>query len=199
MSEAPVTRSTLLVRLRDAKDQDAWHQFIEIYRPLVYGYCRKRGLQDADAADVTQDVLQAVSANMPRFEYDRAKGTFRAWLFTVVRSKLCNAISKQKRQVRGSGQTAVQEMLAAQPSEEETIQWDRDHEQRLFEWAAEQVRPNCEASTWQAFWQTAVESKPAQEVADKLGMTPGAVYIAKCRVLKRMKETLARVAGSDGG
>lgn len=197
MSEAPVTRSTLLIRLRDADDHDAWNQFIEIYRPLVYGYCRKRGLQDADAADVTQDVLQAVSANMGRFQYDRAKGTFRGWLFTVVRSKLCNAMSKQKRQVRGSGQTAVQEMLAAHPSEEETMQWDRDHEQRLFGWAADQVRPHCEESTWQAFWQTAVQNQPAQEVAEQLSMTPGAVYIAKCRVLKRIKETLAQVTGAD--
>ncbi len=195
MSESPVTRSTLLLRIRDAEDRQAWSQFIDIYRPMIYNYCRNRGLQDADASDVVQDVLQAISSNMQRFEYDRSRGTFRAWLFTVVRSKLCNAFAKQKRQVRGSGQTSVQQLLAAQPSEDETLQWDRDHEQRLFEWAAEQVQPQCEPTTWQAFWQTAVENKPAQEVADDLGLRPGAVYIAKCRVLKRLKQTLAQVTG----
>src|SRR5262245_61410540 len=88
MSDALATRLSLLVRLRDARDDGAWAQFVELYAPLVFGFARKHGLQDADAADLTQDVLQAVSGAIQRLDYDSRRGSFRGWLFTVARNKL---------------------------------------------------------------------------------------------------------------
>ena len=88
MADPPSTRLSLLVRLRDLNDADAWRQFVELYAPLVYHYAHRRGLQDADAADVTQDVLQAVASGMEHFRYDPERGTFRGWLFTLVRHQL---------------------------------------------------------------------------------------------------------------
>src|SRR5438552_1369435 len=85
MPESPQTRASLLVRLRDGHDREAWRQFVDLYAPLVYGFARRRGLQDADAADLMQDVLRAVSGAAGRLDYDPAKGTFRSWLFTVTR------------------------------------------------------------------------------------------------------------------
>src|SRR5262245_64058216 len=90
MAEIPPTRASLLLRLRDPQDEEAWGQFVELYAPLVYGYARKQGLQDADAADLSQDVLTAVAGAVGRLEYDPRLGSFRNWLFTIVRRKLSN-------------------------------------------------------------------------------------------------------------
>src|SRR5258707_2128365 len=90
MAEIPPTRASLLLRLRDPQDEAAWRQFIDLYAPLVYGYARKQGLQDADAADLSQEVLGAVAGGVGRLEYDPQRGAFRNWLFTVVPRKLSN-------------------------------------------------------------------------------------------------------------
>jgi len=88
MAEIPPTRASLLVRLRDPRDECAWKEFIDLYAPLIYGYLRKQGLQDADAADLSQEVLTAVAGAVGGLEYDPQRGAFRNWLFTVVRRKL---------------------------------------------------------------------------------------------------------------
>src|SRR6201982_2616634 len=95
MAEIPTTGASLLIRLRDPRDAAAWKEFVELYAPLVYGYARKQGLQDADAADLCQEVLGAVAGAVGRLEYDPQRGAFRNWLFTVVRNKLSNWRSAQ--------------------------------------------------------------------------------------------------------
>lgn len=192
MSNAPATRVSLLVRLCDARDDGAWSQFVELYAPLVYGFARKHGLQDADAADLTQDVLTAVSGGIRRLDYDPRRGSFRGWLFTVVRNKLRNFIAAQKRPGRGTGDTDAQQLLQELPAREEdqNAWWDQEYEQRVFAWAAEQVRGAFQESTWQAFWQTAVEGMTGPEVARALGLSVAAVYLAKGRVMARLKELI---------
>src|SRR5262245_53352875 len=108
MADIPPTRVSLLVRLRDPRDAAAWARFVELYGPVVYGYARKRGLQDADAADLSQEVLRAVAGAVGRLEYDPAKGAFRNWLFTVVRRKLSSWREAQQRRARGAGDTETQ-------------------------------------------------------------------------------------------
>jgi RNA polymerase sigma-70 factor (ECF subfamily) len=192
MSDAPATRLSLLVRLCDARDDAAWSQFVEIYAPLVYGFARKHGLQDADAADLTQDVLQAVSGGIRRLDYDPRRGTFRGWLFTVVRNKLRNFRAAQNRPGRGTGDSDAQHLLQELPAREqdETAWWDQEYERRVFSWAAEEVRGAFRPATWQAFWQTAVEGKTGPEVARTLGLSVAAVYLAKGRVMARLREII---------
>src|SRR5262249_20872124 len=113
MPEAPATRPSLLVRLRDMQDHQAWSQFVEVYAPLIYGYARKRGLQDADAADLTQSCLRRVAAHVGSLEYDPRVGTFRGWLFTIVRNQLRDYFEQSQRRCRGSGDSGVQEALNA--------------------------------------------------------------------------------------
>src|SRR5262245_23046407 len=115
MADIPPTRASLLVRLRDPRDEAAWKQFVELYTPLVYGYARKQGLQDADAADVSQEVLRAVAGSVGQLQYDPARGSFRNWLFTVVRRKLSNwRRSKRSRPDAGAAApTGVLELAAA--------------------------------------------------------------------------------------
>src|SRR5215510_11939375 len=97
MQESPATRVSLLVRLRDGSDAEAWHEFVHLYAPVIYGFARKRGLQDADAADLMQEVLRSVSTAAQRLEYDPSRGTFRGWLFTVTRNKVLNFLDGRRR------------------------------------------------------------------------------------------------------
>src|SRR3954454_2266378 len=131
MTECPPTRPSLLVRLRDRRDGQAWGQFVDLYAPLVYGFVRKQGLQDADAADLTQDVLLAVANAVGRLEYDPGRGTFRGWLFTVVRNRLRN----HRARPRPAGTDAAA-ALAAQPAREHDPAelWERECDRRLFAW-----------------------------------------------------------------
>jgi RNA polymerase sigma-70 factor (ECF subfamily) len=191
MAESPTTQPTLLLRLRDARDAEAWGQFVELYAPLVYGYLRRHGLQDADAADVTQEVLRAVAGAVGQFDYDPQRGSFRGWLRAVVRSKLCKFLSARRRQPCGAGEAG---RLDDHPAPDDAS-WDLEYERRLFAWAAERVRVEFRAATWQAFWQTCVEGRAPAEVAAALGLSVGAVYIAKSRVLARLRETIRQGSG----
>ena len=190
MREQPVTNPSLLVRLRDPSDGGAWATFSEIYEPLIFAFCRKQGLQEADARDVTQDVMCSVIRAIQKFEYDPAHGKFRSWLYRVIRSKLANHYNASARQPRGSGQTVVNQMLNEQPDVEDAQAFDREAEQRVFEWACEKVRPQFENNTWQAFWRTAVKQEKPGMVAEALSMSVGSVYIAKSRVIKQLQATI---------
>jgi RNA polymerase sigma-70 factor (ECF subfamily) len=192
MAESPNTRPSLLVRIRDARDDQAWSQFVALYAPLIYGYARKQGLQDADAADVTQETLRAVAGAVGGLQYDPQRGTFRGWLFTILRNKLRNWREAKGRQCPGTGDKAAQEMLQQQPAPEEDV-WEQEYQRRLFAWAVERIRGEFQEKTWQAFWQTAVDGKRGKDVALALGLTVAAVYLAKSRVLARLKEEIGQV------
>ena len=192
MADSPLTRASLLVRIRDARDGAAWSQFVALYAPLIYGHARKHGLQDADAADLTQDVLRAVAGAINRLDYDPSRGSFRGWLFTIVRNKLRNHLQTKGRQTPGSGATSAIRLLEQQAAPEED-QWEADYQRQLFSWAVERIRSEFQEKTWQAFWRTAVEGKSGKDVAAKLQMTVAAVYLAKGRVLARLKEEIEQV------
>src|SRR5262249_5744149 len=119
MAELPATQPSLLVRLRDAQDKDAWRQFVEVYAPAVYGYARKRGLQDADAADVMQEVLRSVMQTIGRLEYENLRVSFRAWLFTLAHHRLCDFLTRRARQGQGTGDSATLGLLEEQPARAE--------------------------------------------------------------------------------
>ena len=199
MTDQPATRHSLLVRIRDARDAEAWARFVDLYAPLVYGFSRRRGLQDADAADLTQEVLRAVARSARRLRYDSRRGSFRSWLFTVAVNKLRNFLASRKRQPQATGDSSDLRRLDEQPAAEpDEAEWDREYDERIFAWAAEQVRGCFEDSTWQAFWATAVEDRSPKEVAAELGMSVGAVYIAKSRVIARLKEQIRQLHVDDG-
>ena len=198
MSHSAVTQPSLLVRIRDRADNDAWARFVEIYGPLIYGFVRKRGLQDADAVDLVQDVLRSVAGAISRLEYDPARGKFRAWLFTIVKNRLRNTLKVQARRESGSGDSAVAEQLANEPGPDDwQVQWEADHQQRLFGWASEQVQAEVEDRTWQAFRKTAVDGASGKEVARELNMSVAAVYLAKSRVMARLKELVWEAEATD--
>jgi RNA polymerase sigma factor (sigma-70 family) len=191
MTTAPLTQASLLLRVRDARDHQAWKQFGEIYVPLVYNFARRHGLQDADAADLTQEVMCRVARAIRNLEYNPVRGSFRGWLFTVVRNQLRRFHHSARRPDLACGGTSFQALLSEQPApEEETAVWVEEYERRLFTCAAAQIRDDFRDSTWQAFWLTGVEGKSAKDVAEQLGLTVAAVYLAKSRVMARLKEQI---------
>lgn len=194
MSESPTTRLSLLVRLRDAHDRLAWEQFVGLYAPLVYGFARKKGLQDADAADIAQDVLTSVAQQMRQWEFDPQRGTFRGWLFTIARNRLRNWLASPARRINGSGGDDHHEALQAEadPMLDEA-DWDAEYARRVFHWAAAQVREQVSEQTWRAFEFTAINARSGPEVAEELGMTAGAVYLARSRVMARLKALVQSV------
>lgn len=196
--ESQATSQSLLLRLSNNDDAQAWSQFVQIYSPLVYGYLRRRGLQDADAADVTQDVLRHVARAMQRFRYDASQGTFRAWLISVVRSRLADYWRRNQRQLTGSGDSRIGELLDQQPSRDETVQWEESYQQAVFRWTADRARAEFQPQTWEAFWRTSIHGRPSQQVAEELGMSVGAVYIARSRVLARLKSLVRQVDADTG-
>jgi RNA polymerase sigma factor (sigma-70 family) len=197
MSAAPVTRPSLLIRLRNAENHSAWEQFVEIYTPLIYGFCHRRGLQEADAADVAQEVMRAVAGAMGKFEYDPERGKFRNWLLTVVRSKLHNFLAHQQRQPAPAGETALQFSLDRDTTVADESVWEADYYRGIFNWAAERIRGEFQESTWQAFWRTTIDERDGKDVAESLGLSVGAVYVAKSRVVARLKEEIQSVDPED--
>jgi RNA polymerase sigma-70 factor (ECF subfamily) len=187
--DSPLTRASLLVQLRDGANHGAWQEFVRLYSPVVYGYARKRGLQDADAADLMQDVMRSVSAAIGRLDYDRSQGTFRGWLFTITRNKIFNFLSARKIRPQGSGDTTTNRLLAEQPDDNEASdEWEIEYQRRLAALAMERVRGEFQEKTWRAFWLTAVEGQEVPHVSRLVGLSPGAIYVAKSRVLARLKE-----------
>jgi RNA polymerase sigma-70 factor (ECF subfamily) len=185
----PTTRHSLVLRLHNRDDQAAWSEFAKLYEPLVYRLGRRRGLQDADARDLCQDVLSAVAAAVERWDPDPAKGSFRGWLFRIARNLSAKALARQGRQARGTGRTSVQELLEAQPAADPAAaaEVEAEFRHRAFQWAAERVRREFAEATWQAFWRTGVEGRPVADVAEELGLSAGAVYVARSRVLARLR------------
>jgi RNA polymerase sigma factor (sigma-70 family) len=189
------TRATLLIRLRDASDQDAWRHFASIYTPLVYRYALKNGLQDADAADVAQETMCNVVRVIRSFEYDPSRGSFRGWLLTVVRNSLRKRYKRAQNQAIGSGDTGVQAMLQQSPDPQADSDevWDREYELWLFHKVANLIKDEFQSKTWDAFWKTTVDGCEVASVAKELGMSPGAIYIAKSRVLSRIRTEVQQI------
>ena len=175
----------------------AWEQFVGLYAPLVYSFARRKGLQDADAADIAQDVLTSVAQQMRQWEYQPDRGSFRGWLFTIARNRLRNWNSSAARRVDGRGGDGHQASLNAQPQDEpDEAGWDAEYARQVFHWAAGLVREQVSDQTWQAFELTAVEGRTGPDVAAELGMTVGAVYLARSRVMARLKQQVLSI-GDD--
>lgn len=191
VDDSPLTRASLLVRLRDGTNHLAWQEFIALYSPVVYGFARKRGLQDADAADLMQDVMRSISTAIGRLDYDRNQGTFRGWLFTITRNKIFNHLSARRIRPQASGDSTTSRLLDSQPdpdSADGADTWEMEYQRRLASLAMERIQSEFQAKTWRAFWLTAVEGRAVAEVAKEVDLSPGAIYVAKSRVLARLKD-----------
>jgi RNA polymerase sigma-70 factor (ECF subfamily) len=192
------TSRTLLNGLR-ANEAEAWDRLVTLYAPLVYHWCRQQGLPNSDMSDLLQDVFQSVAAHIGRFRKERAGDTFRGWLRTITRNKVADHFRKRAVQPQAAGGTTAFQQMGAVPApsgslsasaSQSELAADAVAQRDLLARALNLIREEFEDRTWQAFWQTAVESRSAADVAAELGMSAGAVRVAKCRVLRRLREEL---------
>jgi RNA polymerase sigma-70 factor, ECF subfamily len=186
-----VTPLSVLARAR-ANDQQAWGRLTALYRPLVLFWCRQAHCPDAEVEDVAQEIFAAVAAGLPAFRHDRPGDSFRGWLYTTTRRRLLDHWRRAGRQPRAAGGTDAQDRLLELPAEEPPGSEAAAADARgVYQRGVRLIQAEFEERTWQAFWRVTVDGRSAAEVAAELGMTPGAVYIAKSRVLKRLREEFA--------
>ena len=186
-----------LVEAARHRDPAAWSRMVALYAPLVLAWCRQWGLREDDAADVFQDVFHAVAAHLADFRRDRTGDTFRGWLRTITRNKVRDAFRRRRREPPGVGGSAAQSFLSLLP---DPVPPDDDESSDLAISALVRrglalIQGEFEPRTWQAFWQTAVDGRAAADVAEVLGMSAGAVRVAKSRVLHRLRAVLGDRAG----
>lgn len=200
VDDSPLTRASLLVQIRDGANHNAWREFMQLYGPLVYGFARKRGLQDADSADLMQDVMRSVSASIGRLDYDRNQGTFRGWLFTITRNKVYDFLSARRLRPRGSGDSTTNRLLDSHPDDDDGADtWEVEYQRRLASLAMERIKGEFQENTWRAFWLTAVEGVAVPDVSRQVGLSAGAIYVAKSRVLARLKEEVEAMQRQEEG
>lgn len=186
------TSRSLLARVQ-LDDPKAWERLVDLYAPLVFHWCRRKGLQNQDSADVSQEVFQAVVIHVGRFRKRQEGDTFRGWLRRITENKLHDYFRRLGQDARGIGGSSAQERLAqlSQPKSTEADRIGDDQAERaLFVRALGFICGEFEERTWSAFWGTAVEGRSTKDVAVELSMSPGAVRVAKSRVLHRLRRDL---------
>lgn len=189
----PAPTSTSLLRRVKAHAPEAWQRLADLYGPMVYGWCRRSGLQGEDAADIVQEVFSAVATHVAGFRGQRRQGSFRAWLRTITRNKIRDAIRRERHRLGAQGGTSAQQRLlqAPQPPDPPSQSEPPEVEDALWRRGLELVRAEFEDRSWRAFWRVAVDGRSPAEVADELGMTLHAVYKAKSRILRRLRQELS--------
>lgn len=191
MSLPPETRQSLIVRLKDRADDEAWFEFTEIYRPLIFRLACRRGMQHADAEDLVQQVLSAVARVIDRWQEDPQRARFRTWLARVASNAILNALTRRTFD-RGAGGSELLELFDLQPAGGPASDLVRvEHRREVFRWAARQIRPEFQSETWDAFWKTAVEGRDVDELARELNRSRGSIYAARSRVMRRLREKVA--------
>jgi RNA polymerase sigma-70 factor (ECF subfamily) len=188
------TRASLLLRLRQTPpDQAAWAEFVERYGRRIHAWCKRWGLQEADAQDVTQTVLLQLASKLRTFSYDPAQ-RFRAWLKTLTHHAWSDFLAAWRPAEKGSGESGFQQLLDnVQARDDLTQRLQEAFDQELVEVATARVRARVEERTWEAYRLTAVEGLSGAETAGRLGMQVGTVYKAKSKVQAMLQKTLQQL------
>jgi RNA polymerase sigma-70 factor (ECF subfamily) len=193
-----MTSVTLLARLRQTPaDQAAWAEFVEGYGQRIHAWCRRWGLQEADAQDVTQTVLLKVLGAVQAFHYDPAQ-KFRSWLKTVTHHAWQDLVRSRRRAAAGGDAASDNDPLLTLSARDDLgARLEAAYEQELVEQALERVRPRVQPPTWEAFRLTAFEGLPGAEVAARLGMAVTSVYKAKSNVQKLLEAEVRYLEGGE--
>jgi RNA polymerase sigma-70 factor (ECF subfamily) len=180
------TSATLLERVRQPADQEAWGRFVQLYTPLLYAWACRVGLQEQDAADLVQEVFTLLVQKLPEFRYDRQR-SFRAWLCTVLRNKWRETRRQRVPEPLDAQEGPLAEL--ASPAEAEAF-GEAEYQQQLVQRALELIQGDFQPTTWQAWSTYGLGGRSAAQVAQELGITVHAVYLAKARVLRRLRQEL---------
>lgn len=184
--DAPQTRPSLLLRLRGDRDERAWSEFLTIYEPLLLRVMRRRGMQESDARDSTQLVLLRIHGAIERYQPDGADASFRRWLFRVARNVAISFLSRQTHR-----SLSLDDDLDPNELEKDHLPnsdpFDQEYRQQVLAWALQQVQREFHVNTWRAFVETSVQGREIVDVARELKMSTGSVYVARSRVITRLR------------
>ncbi|MFN7333192.1 MAG: RNA polymerase sigma factor, partial [bacterium] len=178
VSSGDVTHPSLLLRVRNADDAAAWETFVRIYGPLIYSYCRRKNLQENDAADVAQEVLTRVSKAIRTFEYDPNKGRFRDWLGRITHNEIVRLLQAKGKNPQDIGEDNNVELVAGDSGSA----WDDHFHAALLDAALKRIESEFEPETWRAFRAVWIETQSPTQAAAELGISVEKTYVAKSRV-----------------
>jgi RNA polymerase sigma-70 factor (ECF subfamily) len=180
------TPASLLLRLRQPSETRAWNEFVDLYTPLIYSWARGVGLQEPDAADLVQDVFALLLVKLPEFRYDR-HGSFRAWLRTVTLNKWRENLRRRGTVPRQLGDAELPELAGRGDGD---VFAEEEYRRYLAGRALQLMQAEFPAVVWKACWESLTSGRPAADIAAELGISTDAVYTAKYRVLRRLREQL---------
>lgn len=187
------TRASLLIRIRQTDDHDAWNEFAQIYRPAIIRLARMKGLQNADAEDLAQQVLVSISRAIQNWQPDPSKARFRTWLSKVTQNAVLNSITRQKPD-QATGEDDPTRLNNLAESDQQATQLNVELRREAFRYAANEIKSEFHLSTWEAFWLTSVDNLSPEVAAKRLEKSVGAVYAARSRVMRRLKEKVQEIS-----
>ena len=187
MTLDPDTRLSLIANLVSLENEEAWAEFVLIYQPVIQRFLAKYGLQYADAAEVTQEVLAGVVSSIESWSSSDASSTFRGWLYRMTRNKAVDLIRKKARaaEVNSNSQLSLGQ-IAQTNFESANSDFLGEFERQMFLWAAEKIKPTVKPVNWQAFWQSTIEDQPIEKVSADLQVDSSVIYVARSRIMKRL-------------
>ena len=183
------TSASLLGRMKDGQD-DAWGRLVDLYTPLIHRWLTRQGVRADDAQDLAQDVLAVVVRRFPEFQHNQRVGAFRAWLRTITVNRVREFWRAKKITPAAHGGTDFGGLLDQLEDSDNPLrqEWDREHDLYVTRRLLAMLEPQFEPKTWKAFQGFVLEDRPAADVAASLGMTVNAVFIAKSRVMARLRQ-----------
>ncbi len=192
-----VTSATLLARLKDSRDKDAWSRLNDLYGPLIRTWALRLGVRGSDADDLMQEVMTVVVRRFPEFVHPDRPGAFRGWLRAIAANCARDAWRAKRVAPKAPGGTDFGSYLARleDPADALSREWDREHDVHVTRKLLERIKPDFESKTWELFRQFVLDGHSAEDVATASGTTQNAVYIAKSRVLARLREEAGGLLG----
>ena len=184
------TSASLLDRLRIQPDEQAWQRLNDLYTPLIQGWLRRQAVLGADNDDLVQEVLIVVMRKLPQFEHNRRRGAFRSWLRTITVNCLRDFWRTQRLRPLATGDSRFLEVLARleDPNSQDSRQWDHEHDRLVTKRLLQLLESQFEPTTWKAFFMVTLEEKSPKDVAAELGISLSSVYVAKSRVLAKLRQ-----------
>ena len=193
----PETCHSLIVRLKDQRNDLAWTEFVCGYEPFLMRLVRRLGTPDRHVADVSQQLLIAIAKSVDGWKPDGNVASFRRWLGRVARNVVIKFIVRERKQVTGQGASDFLTLTEDMPDASIDAEQARRYEQELILWAAEQVRGEFRDTSWRAFWATQVEGRSVAEVPKELGVTPGSIYMSRSRIFARIRSHIEEVLDDE--
>ena len=193
----PETRHSLIVRLKDQRNEFAWTEFVCAYEPFLTRLVRRQGTPDRHAADVTQQLLITIAKSVEGWKPDGQVASFRRWLGCVARNVVIKFMMRERKQVTGQGGSDFLKLIEQTSDASIDAEQARKYEQELILWAAELVRGEFRDTSWKAFWGTQVEGRSVADVSQELHVSPGSIYMSRSRIFAMIRAHIAEVMEDD--